>query len=135
MSQSPKEKENTERYLDSTTSLWNGLFTINGIIFSVFSALLLSGNMPLSVFGYILVLLSIVSIWLLIFNLYAIKSLYYHIGIGYKDRSKFASYIEKKDANKRGEGVRGREKIVLLLLFFETLIILGALLYTYFGGC
>lgn len=106
---------------------WQALLTINGIILSVFSAIYLLSAVNNRFFILLLVLTSILSCWLIVWNFLKIKELYEQIFEDFeniKEMTEEDLKIITQERTSQSSAIKRIEYIVQSLLFVETAILL-----------
>jgi len=138
-----------DKYKESVNVYWGALLTINGLLLAFFSIDSLSSTGKWIVLNYSLVVACILSIWLLVWNFKTIKKNYQELGECSIDDMPDVPEIDPKTAQtddelreliskhtkdwreknikkagKRQKRMMFREKIIELMLFVETILVL-----------
>ena len=123
-----RQQQVTDRYLQSSFGLWSALLTVNGILLAMFSLVQPKMDSLNITLIQVLVGACAISMILLVYNFLATKLTYFRIGMVMADDE--AELTEKeKDIDIRRSLSRRKciilsERICLLLLIFESVIIL-----------
>ena len=127
------EKEDFGMYIQSRSSYWNALITLNGIFLSVFSAIIISDIEGISILVYGIIVLSMFSLWLLLYNFRVNKHFHFELvktseadfnNLSTKDRDKSI----KRNVN-RYRFMKMRDTFIEIFFILETLLIIAIIYY------
>ena len=125
-----RTKRLLDKSLETTTTYWNALVTINGIFLSVFSATIISNIGIESVFVYAIIILSIFSLWLLLNNYRINKKVYSELGKidpNSFDPNSGEELIQKN--LRRHKIIRFSEHLIEMFFLIQTLLIIKIVLF------
>ncbi len=125
---SPVEQYFLERTSEANYGLWNALLTVNGILVSAFALLITIHNLICKSVIRIAVISCVISIILIIYNYLIRKRQLIEIGQSLCSESVVISNEQKKEdierSIRRHKITLWIEKIVLMLLAFEILLVI-----------
>ena len=125
-----RTKRLLDKSLETTTTYWNALVTINGIFLSVFSVTTISNIGIDSVFVYAIIILSVFSLWLLLNNFRMNKNVFFELGKideNSFDRNSGEELIQKN--LRRHKIVRFSEHLIEIFFLIQTFLIIKIVLF------
>ena len=120
-----RTKRLLDKSLETTTTYWNALVTINGIFLSVFSVTIISNIGIDSLIVYVIIILSIFSLWLLLNNFRMNKNVFFELGKideNSFDPSSGEKLIQK--SLRRHKIIRYSEHLIEMLFLVQTILII-----------
>lgn len=128
-----RREQVTDRYLQSSYSLWSAILTVNGIILAMFSSVRTSDNTSSNFAVIITMILSLVSLILIVYNFMAAKQIYYRISEVMADETAQVTPEQQrrdiKQALSRNRQIVFNEKVCLFLLLFEAALVVFIVAY------
>lgn len=121
------ERQIEDRYLQASYSLWGSLITVNGILLSSISIFSLIKNKISIIFIFLIYFTGISSLALLVFIFMSMKNFYFKFGAKTKE-------LSVENARKRHKIIRITEKIAIILLSIEIILIFILLTNQNAGG-
>lgn len=123
-----------DKLMQSNFSYWSAILTVNGLILAFFSSDILNKKIVLAPFTILLLLLTVISIGLTLYNFREVRDLYSNLGSTTREKFKKMSKEEKNQAHEKNisrfKWRKRREATLEIILMIEGIMILIMVVYS-----